>query len=247
MHDTGPDASGHPATGIDDLMRYAKTLACLALLALAACSRNEGGPTTAETGNGGDLALPKPEATGGSVTGMPAHPGPGQVGPPIASSVTPPQAASVAVASEAAVPVGDDGANIGATGNNDQASAEPTVADAVGVVREYYRSIDALDYAHAWSLWSDGGRSSGQTPQQFADGFANTAHVTVEIGAPGDVGAAAGSRYIQVPVVIDALQRDGSTQRYAGTYTLRRAVVDGATAEQRAWRIGSAALHPVQP
>jgi hypothetical protein len=115
------------------------------------------------------------------------------------------------------------------------------------VLREYYRAIDSLDYAHAWSLWSDGGHSSGQTIQQFADGFANMARVTVDTGAPGNIEAAAGSRYIQVPVTIQATTRDGGTQRYTGTYTLRRAVVDGASPEQRAWRIASAALHPVQP
>jgi hypothetical protein len=59
--------------------------------------------------------------------------------------------------------------------------------------------------------------------------------------------AAAGSRFIQVPVTIEATTRDGGTQRYSGTYTLRRAMVDGATPEQRAWRIASASLRPMQP
>jgi len=45
-----------------------------------------------------------------------------------------------------------------------------------------------------------------------------------------------------VPVTLDATQRDGSTHHYAGSFTLRRAVVDGATDEQRAWRIASASL-----
>ena len=58
---------------------------------------------------------------------------------------------------------------------------------------------------------------------------------------------AAGSRFIQVPVTIEAQMRDGGTQRYTGTYTLRRAVVDGATPEQRAWRIASASLHAMSP
>ena len=96
-------------------------------------------------------------------------------------------------------------------------------------------------------MWSDGGRSSGQTPQQFADGFADTAHVSVDVGPPGPVGAAAGSRYVQVPVTLQATARDGSVQHYAGSYTLRRAVVDGATPEQRAWHIATASLRPVQP
>ena len=115
------------------------------------------------------------------------------------------------------------------------------------MVRDYYAAINAHDYTHAYALWSDGGRSSGQTPQQFADGFVDTTNVSVRTDAPGRIDAAAGSRYIEVPVTIDASQRDGSVRSYIGSYTLRRAVVDGASAEQRAWRIASAQLHEVRP
>lgn len=217
------------------------------MLLLAACGRHD---TTANAAAGGeaDVTLPKPAAAGGSVTGMPSRPGPGQVGPPAAQS-SPAGDASSAAPTDALV--GTPADTIDAAGGDTPDSmtmpAEPTPADAVAVVREYYQSIDSLDFAHAWSLWSDGGRSSGQTLQQFADGFANTAGVVIDTGTPGNMEAAAGSRFIQVPVTIRATTRDGATQRYIGTYTLRRAVVDGATAEQRAWRIASAALHPVQP
>ncbi len=224
------------------------TLACCMLLLLAGCGRHD---TTVNAGSDGesDVTLPKPAAAGGSVTGMPSKPGPGQIGPPSAESL-PAAAASSAAAADGLV-AGMPTDAVDAAGAESPGAvvmpAEPTPADAVAVVRDYYRAIDTLDFAHAWSLWSDGGRSSGQTLQQFADGFANTAHVTIDTGAPGNMDAAAGSRYIQVPVTIQATTRDGDTQRYSGTYTLRRAVVDGATAEQRAWRIASAALHPVQP
>ena len=60
--------------------------------------------------------------------------------------------------------------------------------------------------------------------------------------SPGRIEGAAGSRYVTVPVTIQASHQDGSNHRYAGTYTLRRAVVDGASEEQRAWRIESADL-----
>jgi len=53
---------------------------------------------------------------------------------------------------------------------------------------------------------------------------------------------AAGSQYATVPVTIGATLRDGRRQRFEGTYTLRRSVVDGATAEQRRWRIVKADL-----
>ena len=44
-----------------------------------------------------------------------------------------------------------------------------------------------------------------------------------------------------------ATQRDGSQLKFVGAYMLRRAVADGATPEQRAWRIASADLRQVQP
>ena len=232
-----------------------RTLPSLLLLSgallLCACGHQSAGADTADAGataTPADVALPRPEATGRAVTGMPATPGPRPVGPAL---VAPPEATSTseadAVAGDVAVdadntPVGESGTAPGAAGVA-PASAEPGVQDAAAVIRDYYAAIEQHDYAHAWSLWSDGGRSSGQTAQQFADGFANTAHVVVQTGAPGRLDAAAGSRYIEVPVTIDAAQRDGSVRRYAGSYTLRRAVVDGATAEQRAWRIASANLH----
>ncbi|HEY1141856.1 MAG TPA: hypothetical protein VGE88_16880, partial [Lysobacter sp.] len=75
----------------------------------------------------------------------------------------------------------------------------------------------------------------------------DTTGVSVEIMAPGRVDAAAGSRYVEVPVALTATHADGRQQRFVGAYTLRRAVVDGATADQRAWRIGTADLREVTP
>lgn len=124
---------------------------------------------------------------------------------------------------------------------------EPSAADAVAVVREYYAAIGAGNHARAYALWSDGGRSSGQTPQQFAAGFADTRAVSVQPGEPGTVEGAAGSRYVEVPVSVTATHADGREQRYVGAYVLRRAVVDGASAGQRAWRIASAELREYQP
>src|SRR5690606_21387965 len=125
--------------------------------------------------------------------------------------------------------------------------AEPASQDAAAVVREYSASLDSGSYARAYALWSDGGRASKQTPQQFADGFADTAGVVATLGDPMNEDAGAGQRYIQVPASITATRTDGSVHRYAGTYTLHRTIVDGATDEQRAWRIASADLREVQP
>lgn len=123
--------------------------------------------------------------------------------------------------------------------------ADTTPADAAEVIRRYYRYIAAGDHALAYALWGDGGRASGKTLEDFAAGFAETASVAAEVGEPGRVEGAAGSRYVVVPVTVHARLRDGTTQRFEGTYTLRRSVVDGATAEQRSWRIHSAEVREV--
>lgn len=126
-------------------------------------------------------------------------------------------------------------------------AGEPTAEDAAAVVRRYYGAIDAGQYGQAYHLWAGEGRSSGQSAASFAGGFAGTSGVDVRTGAPGRVDAAAGSRYVRIPVTIEAMHDDGSRHRYEGSYTLRRAVVDGASAAQRDWRIESADLREVSP
>ena len=113
------------------------------------------------------------------------------------------------------------------------------------VVRDYYAAIAAGSYERAYGMWEDGGRRSGQTFLEFAAGFAGTERVRVEAGLPGLQEGAAGSRYVEVPVVVDATTRNGRRQRFEGTYTLRRSVVDGATEAQRGWRIYDAEIERV--
>jgi hypothetical protein len=242
-------------------MRHLRRFAQLVLLAAAittlGCNRHAGaGDGNAEPGSASDeqVVLPKPAATGGSVTGMPAKPGPNPVGEALiadsdaaidAAGESNADADAAADSGEVAID-GDDAATGEVDTGVPASSAEPSVQDAVAVIADYYAAIQRHDYAHAWALWSDGGRSSGQTLQQFTDGFDNTDAVSVQAGAPGRVDAAAGSRYLQIPVTVTATQHDGTTRRYVGSYTLRRAVVDGASADQRAWRIGSASLHELQ-
>ena len=208
-----------------------------------------------------DEALPAPRAdVRGGVTGMPAKPGPGQVGPPSAAQ---PETLTLDENGNPVLPdgTGVDGVSVegvpvdGATPEaaTDAAGApveapladEPTPQDAIAVVRDYYAAINSRNFDRAYALWSDAGRASGQSPQQFADGFGNTSGVSVEIMAPSRVDAAAGSRFIEVPVAFTATDQDGRERRFVGAYTLRRAVVDGATGEQRAWRIASADLREV--
>jgi hypothetical protein len=236
-------------------MRHRRMLGALlfaSALALAGCGGDEG--SAAGAGDGDIASLPGPESDGGSVTGMPDRPGPGPVGPPSGGQEQP---ADAALADDGSLvfPVDGDAAAGDAmqpAGAGEPApvpaspAAEPTPDEAVAVVQAYYAAIDARQYARAHGLWSGGGSASGQSPEQFASGFSDTTGVVVEAGAPGRVEAAAGSRFVQVPVAVRATRADGSVHRYAGNYTLRRAVVDGASAEQRAWRIASADIREVR-
>jgi len=206
----------------------------LCMLFAAACGdRKDQGATTTKAAT---EQLPAPVGASGGVTSMPDRPGPGPVGPPVAEVPEAPE-----------VPLDENGNPVLTEAPGDVAAAEPTPEDAVAVIRSYYEAINSGDFDRAYAHWSDNGRSSGKSPQQFATGFADTTGVSVEMQSPDTVDAAAGSRYIAVPVTITATQRDGSQRRFAGKYVLRRAVVDGATPEQRLWRIASADLRELAP
>jgi hypothetical protein len=222
------------------------------VVALASCGGGDDA-SHARAGSGNEEALPVPAQPRGSVTGMPDGPGPGDV----------PLAGAAPVLLDPTAPAGE-GAMLPPLEDNPESGlaeivappgpgALPTVADvdpgadAAQVVRAYYDALAAGDPATAYARWSDGGRSSGQTPEQFAAGFAGLATLSVDIGTPGRVEGAAGSQYVEIPVAVSATRADGSVQRQVGAYVLRRAMVDGADAAQRSWRISSAELHEVQP
>ncbi|WP_101925925.1 MULTISPECIES: hypothetical protein [Luteimonas] len=226
--------------------------ACVAsLLLLAACAREDAAPTVEASQQ---APLPQPQQPGGPLTAMPGAPGPGDV--PLGGSPPAPAPAPAPVdplAEGGLLPL-EDNPETGLAptaesiaGDAAAAAPEPGPEAAAAVIRTYYAAINALDFSRAYTLWSDGGRASGQTPEQFAEGFADTAAVLVDLGAPRNPGAATGSRFIEIPVTLRAQQRDGSSRRFAGHYVLRRAVVDGASSEQRGWRIASADLQEAPP
>ncbi|HET9251110.1 MAG TPA: hypothetical protein VFP58_03245 [Candidatus Eisenbacteria bacterium] len=124
----------------------------------------------------------------------------------------------------------------------DTTLGEPSPEHAADLIREYYRAIAERRYPDAYRMWASSGRASGQTLDQFQRGFEGTASVEVDVAPPSRVEGAAGSRYVEVPVLVTARRTDGTRESLGGTYTLRRSVVDGATPEQRAWRISSAKI-----
>jgi hypothetical protein len=123
-------------------------------------------------------------------------------------------------------------------------------ADTIGpasVLRRYYAAIESGDYDTAYALWGRAGAASGHSREEFAAGFAQTAHVRLTFTDSIRIEGAAGSQYATIAVAVDAVLRNGKEQRFVGGYTLRRAMVDGATPDQRRWHIERAELRPRRP
>lgn len=124
-------------------------------------------------------------------------------------------------------------------------TGEPGAAEAAQVVRDYFAAIGDKRYGDAWRLWQGGGQASGMSQAAFAESFAKYAEYRATIGTPGRIDAGAGQRYIQIPVEVSGKLRDGTSVSMAGPVTLHRSGdIDGATAEQRAWRISDSGVKP---
>ena len=127
--------------------------------------------------------------------------------------------------------------------SGDTMTIDDTAQGAANVVRQYYADLDRGDFRAAYERWGSNGEDSHQSFADFKRGFAETASTSVEVGAPGDGGGAAGSIYIDVPVTVHARLKDGAAQTFTGHYTLRRVNdVPGSTQAQRRWHLYSAEL-----
>ena len=129
--------------------------------------------------------------------------------------------------------------------SSDDMTIDDSAQGAANLIRHYYADLDRGDFRAAYARWGNGGQDSHQSFADFKRGFAETATTSVEIGAPDNGGGAAGSTYIDVPVTVRAQLKDGTRQRFAGHYTLRRVNdVPGSTQAERRWHLYSAALAP---
>jgi len=124
--------------------------------------------------------------------------------------------------------------------------APDSAQGAANVVQTYYALLGAGKYRQAWALWDDGGKASGMAAEAFAASFAKYSEYHANIGAPGDVDAGAGQRYVTVPVQVYARLKQGAKPVYMiGSVTLHRVGdIDGATAAQKSWHIRSAEIKP---
>jgi hypothetical protein len=102
-------------------------------------------------------------------------------------------------------------------------AADPNVTDPWAVVSAYYGDIESGDYAGAWALL-DSGMTTGQTYQQFVDGFACTGSQSLsENWSSGD------------EVNFDLAATDnctGAVQNFSGTDTVQGGLIVAADVSQ---------------
>ncbi len=152
--------------------------------------------------------------TGGSSPGAAGAPAPGSTASP-STTASPSAAASPASAGA----TGNPGATASASGPA-VPPPPPPAGHPASTVLAYFSAINHHRYARAWRL---GGKNTGSTYSSFVSGFSTTAHDTVIIqSVSGNV----------VTAQISALQTDGTTKTYQGTYTVTNGVITGFNVQQ---------------
>lgn len=127
------------------------------------------------------------------------------------------------------------------------ATTEQTPSQATAVITDYYRAINAHDYARAYAYWDANGAASGHSFEEFRQSLTDVRDIRVTAGTPSPVEGAAGSRFITVPVTVVNLAPNGARTELTGTYDLRYSVADGATEAQRHWHLYRFHPAPVRP
>ncbi|MES2988407.1 MAG: hypothetical protein V4808_10920, partial [Pseudomonadota bacterium] len=140
-------------------------------------------------------------------------------------------------------PIPDNAAN-GASTVTPAPAIDETAQGAANVVQSYYALIGEKKFGEAWALWEDVGKASGMSAQAFAASFDKYAAYNAQVGTPSAVDAGAGQRFVTVPVQINGKLKTGALVNMAGPVTLNRTIVDGASVEQKSWRIRTADIKP---
>ena len=117
---------------------------------------------------------------------------------------------------------------------------------AANVVQTYYAFLGSRRFPEARALVQSGSKIAERDVAAFEATFDRYSEYHANVGAPGRIDAGAGQRYVTVPVQVYArLKADRAPVYSIGTVTLHRAGdIDGATAEQRKWKISDIALKP---
>jgi hypothetical protein len=114
---------------------------------------------------------------------------------------------------------------------------------AADVVQVYAANLGARKYAEAYALL----RNPTMSLVEFSQSFDKYYQYNMQVGAPGQMEGAAGSSYIEVPVLIYGRLKTGTVVNELGSATLRRVNdVPGSTPEQRLWRIVKIETKPTE-
>lgn len=211
----------------------------LASLLLSACGRDD---ATTRDGQVADAPLPAPQQAGGAVTDMPVRPGPGEV--PLGGQAPTPAPVLLPADGRFGLPPLEENPETGLADTSATANALPPMPndeDARQLLRDYYTRIRSGDFAGAQSAWA-AAEAAAPSAAQLAAEFSGASTIDLRMGDPRPAEGAAGTIYIEVPATITTTLADGSVRQQAGRYTLRRSQVDGATPEQRAWKIAAVDL-----
>lgn len=158
------------------------------------------------------------------------------------SSPAPPLAEPAPAATPIA-PGEPGGLENGTTPVSEARFSDTSAQGASQVVQRYYAFLEAGRYDEAFKLWEPNGVRMNRAA--FAASFAKYSEYHAQIGAPGRIDAGAGQRYVTVPVqVYGRLKGKREQFNLRGDVILHRAEVDGATPEQKGWRIRSTDLKP---
>ena len=186
---------------------YAAAALAAALLGLAACET----PAT--------VTEVAPATTSHPATTAPPSPAPRSAAPTPAATKTVIRYREVTATPSAAAPAPGPAA----PATTRAPAADPNVTDPWAVVSAYYGDIESGDYAGAWALL-DSGLTTGQTYQQFVDGFSCTGGQELsENWASGD------------QVNFDLAATDsctGAVQDFSGTDTVQGGLIVAADVSQ---------------
>lgn len=92
---------------------------------------------------------------------------------------------------------------------------------AAAVIESFYNAISRSEYLRAWSYFAHADSADQQADfEAFAAGYQDTESVQLVVG-PEITEGAAGTIYYTIAAAIEATRTDGSTESFAGCYTLR--------------------------
>jgi hypothetical protein len=91
---------------------------------------------------------------------------------------------------------------------------------AIQTVLDYYDAINQQAYDRAYQLWAQNGAASGQTLDQFKQGFDGTVRASIQVGKASEE-AGAVSVPIAITSVVNVNAQEQQVRRFDGAYTVQ--------------------------